>query len=170
MVGSAGQTLISEALYYGKPLIVFPIKQAFEQFLNAFYVEKLGYGRNSGSMCVFVKKRCIKDGISTSHFIGNKGRKTPRKSKLILNEIMVKNSKFYNTNRLKKRLIKEGLKEDKCEVCGQLPVWNGEHLVLQMDHINGDNTDNRMKNLRIICPNCHTQTDTFSCKTRKNLN
>ncbi|MCF6291487.1 MAG: hypothetical protein L3J03_10890 [Desulfobacterales bacterium] len=45
VVGSAGQTLISEALFYGKPLIVFPIKQAFEQFLNAFYVEKLGYGR-----------------------------------------------------------------------------------------------------------------------------
>ncbi len=45
VVGSAGQTMISEALFYGKPLIVFPIKQAFEQFLNAFYVEKLGYGR-----------------------------------------------------------------------------------------------------------------------------
>lgn len=58
--------------------------------------------------------------------------------------------------KLKQQLINEGLKEDKCEICGQLPEWNGKTLVLQLDHINGDHYDNRIENLRIVCPNCHT--------------
>ena len=69
---------------------------------------------------------------------------------------------------LKNLLIKKGLKEDKCEICGQLPEWNGQPLVLQLDHINGDHYDNRIENLRIVCPNCHTQTDTFCTKKPKN--
>lgn len=69
---------------------------------------------------------------------------------------------------LKRRLLKAGLKEDKCEICGQLPEWNGQPLVLQLDHINGDHYDNRIENLRIVCPNCHTQTDTFGTKKPKN--
>lgn len=69
---------------------------------------------------------------------------------------------------LKNQLIKAGLKEDKCEICGQLPEWNGKPLVLQLDHINGDHYDNRIENLRIVCPNCHTQTDTFGTKKPKN--
>lgn len=69
---------------------------------------------------------------------------------------------------LKNLLIKKGLKEDKCEICGQLPEWNGQPLVLQLDHINGDHYDNRIDNLRIVCPNCHTQTDTFGTKKPKN--
>lgn len=64
-------------------------------------------------------------------------------------------------------MINEGLKEDKCEICGQLPEWNGKPLVLQLDHINGDHYDNRIENLRIVCPNCHTQTDTFGTKKLK---
>lgn len=69
--------------------------------------------------------------------------------------------------KLKQQLINEGLKEDKCEICGQLPEWNGQPLVLQLDHINGDHYDNRIENLRIVCPNCHTQTDTFGTKKLK---
>lgn len=69
--------------------------------------------------------------------------------------------------KLKQQLINEGLKEDKCEICGQLPEWNGQPLVLQLDHINGDHYDNRIENLRIVCPNCHTQTDTFGTKKIK---
>lgn len=73
----------------------------------------------------------------------------------------------YQSSKLKKRLVKEGYKEDKCELCGQLPQWNGKPLVLQLDHINGDHFDNRLENLRIVCPNCHTQTDTFCTKRNK---
>jgi len=58
----------------------------------------------------------------------------------------------------------EGL-DEVCAICGQKPEWNGKKLVLQIDHINGVNNDHRLENIRILCPNCHTQTDTFSGKS-----
>lgn len=90
-----------------------------------------------------------------------------RKNKQIpLSEILVENSN-YNRQRLKKRLIEEGIMEDVCAVCEQLPYWNNRELVLQLDHINGNGKDNRIENLRIICPNCHSQTSTFAGKKLK---
>ena len=69
-----------------------------------------------------------------------------------------------NTNRLgqrsKQRLIKKGL-SDKCVECGIGPEWNGKHITLQLDHIDGDKFNNLKDNLRILCPNCHSQTSTF---------
>ncbi|MBS1722698.1 MAG: HNH endonuclease [Armatimonadetes bacterium] len=62
---------------------------------------------------------------------------------------------------LKAKLFKYQLKENVCELCGQEPVWNGATLTLQIDHVNGDRLDNRLENLRILCPNCHSQTETF---------
>lgn len=66
---------------------------------------------------------------------------------------------------LKKRLISEGLKENKCEICG-LTEWMGKPITLQLDHINGKHSDNRLENLRILCPNCHSQTETWGMKSR----
>jgi hypothetical protein len=78
-----------------------------------------------------------------------------------LEEALVENS-TYSRVLLKKRLIKEGILIEECSECGQGPEWNGKPLVLQLDHKNGINNDNRKVNLRLLCPNCHSQTETFA--------
>lgn len=83
---------------------------------------------------------------------------------------ILKENRPYSSSKLKKRLISEGLKEDVCEICGQKAEWNGMPLNLQLDHINGNHNDNRLENLRIVCPNCHSQTETFGNKKTKTHN
>ena len=68
------------------------------------------------------------------------------------------------------RLIKEGLLEYKCDICENIGEWYGNPLVLQLDHINGKHNDNNLDNLRLLCPNCHSQTDTFAGKNLKQKN
>lgn len=82
-------------------------------------------------------------------------------------KVFVENSPYIN-NRilLKKRCLDNGWLENKCAFCGTGPVWNGKPLTLQLDHINGKNNDHRIENLRILCPNCHTQTETYAGRRR----
>ena len=68
--------------------------------------------------------------------------------------------------RLRQLLIICRIREDKCEICGQLPFWKGKKLTLQIDHKDGDHRNNHIDNLSIICPNCHSQTSTF-CSSNK---
>jgi hypothetical protein len=77
-----------------------------------------------------------------------------------------KGIKVTNTY-LKKRLIKEKIFEDKCAICGQDNNWNGRYLSLHIDHKNGDSTDHRLENLRLLCPNCHSQTDNYCGKAKR---
>lgn len=80
-------------------------------------------------------------------------------------EIFRKNSAWRsNTSSLKKRILKYNLLEYKCSLCGNEGYWNNKPLVLQLDHIDGDRTNNEITNLRFLCPNCHTQTDTYANK------
>lgn len=114
------------------------------------------------------KNACNRLGIDLSHMTGQawlKNRTHSFNRRRPLSEVLVENS-LTQTSSLRRRLIKEGLLENKCCVCG-LSDWLNKPLALQLDHINGNCFDNRLKNLRILCPNCHSQTDTFAGKNTK---
>jgi hypothetical protein len=116
------------------------------------------------------KKIILFYNIDTSHFLTqselSKIRyKTINFDKKDLNDCLVQGSN-YDRKILKKRLFNEGYKEKKCELCGQSEIWNGNKLSFILDHINGINNDNRLENLRIICPNCDSTLDTYCSKNR----
>ena len=87
--------------------------------------------------------------------------------KIPLSEILVENSTYQNNRTLKNRLVSEGYLKYECNNCKNLGEWCGRKLVLQIDHINGINNDHRIENLRFLCPNCHSQTKTYSGKNLK---
>ena len=84
-----------------------------------------------------------------------------------MDDILVENSTYLNRTALKERIIKEKILEYKCAICGNEGTWNGSPLTLQLDHINGINNDHRIENLRFLCPNCHSQTETFSGRNKR---
>ena len=109
-------------------------------------------------------------GLDTSHFLGqgsNTGRKFPKRKRQ-LEEYLVIGGPSIMSDKLKKRLISEGVKRHQCERCG-ITEWMGQPTPIQLDHINGDHSDNRLENLQILCPNCHAQTDTFCGKNIKKV-
>lgn len=79
-----------------------------------------------------------------------------------LSLIMIKGS-TYQTNKLRKRILKEGIKPHKCECCN-FSEWNNKPIPLELSHKNGDNSDHTLENLELLCPNCHAQTDTYRGK------
>jgi hypothetical protein len=81
-------------------------------------------------------------------------------------EYYLTENSHHQSFKLKGRLITEGLKQHKCECCG-ITEWNGKPAPIELDHINGNHHDNRLENLRILCPNCHAQTDTYRGKNKK---
>lgn len=94
-------------------------------------------------------------------------RNHAKRQSLPYNQILVENSTITSRRALKLRLLKDGLLQNKCYDCGQMPEWNNKSLSLQIDHKNGVSTDNRLENLQILCPNCHSQTETFGSKRFK---
>jgi len=110
-----------------------------------------------------IKSYIKKYNIDTSHF-ETQSQRIKRviknnNSTIPLESILIENSNYSRTH-LKKRLYETGLKLKQCEKCGQGEMWNGEKMSLILDHVNGINNDNRIENLRILCPNCAATLET----------
>jgi hypothetical protein len=121
----------------------------------------LNLGLTGGNRNTIKKWIKIKN-LDTSHFFIE--RKNKIKDKI---DFFVENS-TVDRRTIKDRLYRENLKERKCEICGQDEYWMGKKMSLILDHINGVNDDNRINNLRILCPNCNATLDTNGGKNIKN--
>jgi len=123
-------------------------------------------GANYGN----IKRHIAELQLDTSHWKGqgwNKGQTFgPRRD---ISEYLIDNTlrigPHMASDGLRKRLIREGLKEAKCEHCG-ITEWNGKKAPLELDHVNGNHEDNRLENLQILCPNCHAQTCNYRGRNR----
>ena len=153
-----------------KPKKKYTLEELKEAVANSFSVagvlKSLGLIVAGGNYKT-IKEKIAKYKIDTSHFTGmgwRKGKKIPGE-RIPLSKILV-NGSTYRTSLIRPRLIKEGLKEHKCEICGNT-TWQGKEIPLELHHINGVNTDNRIENLQLLCPNCHALTDTFRGKNIK---
>ena len=114
-----------------------------------------------------VKKKLDEFNIDYSHFTGkawNKNADNPIYKGKYLPKLCSHSS--LSSSKVKSLIYRLGIKENKCEKCG-LSEWQGEPLVCEVHHLNGDTTDNRIENLMILCPNCHSQTDNFRRRNRK---
>lgn len=89
--------------------------------------------------------------------------------KFLLEDILAGKHPQYPTSKLSKRLVSSGLKEYKCEQCG-IADWNNSAISLELNHIDGDNSNHSLDNLELLCPNCHSQTSTYRSKNVKNRN
>jgi len=121
-------------------------------------------GRNNKT----IKDRIQHLGLSVAHFHPNfhSMRRLSVDNMKSYDDILVIGSS-YNRGHLKRRLLADGLLSNICSECGLSGEWNGKPIVLQLDHINGISNDNRLDNLRLLCPNCHSQTDTFAGRAMK---
>ena len=122
-------------------------------------LKKLGYSTNGNSW----GNRIVKERMEKLNLIftikNNNFYKNSNKKIIPLEKVLEKDSEYSRT-KLKERLVREGLKEYKCEICG-ITEWNNKPISLQLHHINGINNDNRLSNLQLLCPNCHSQTENF---------
>ncbi len=101
---------------------------------------------------------------------GGKGYSRPgneRNKSSFIKEVLKLNGLKWKSNHIKRTLIKFEIKKNMCEICGQDTIWQGKSLTLHLDHKDGNKQNNELDNLRILCPNCHTQTETYGFKKRK---
>ena len=124
-------------------------------------------GGNYGTL----KRRIQALSLSTEHFTGQASNvnlrfNTPNAPRP-LTELLVAD-RFCSSSHLRERLIREGVKEARCEKCG-LDQWLGLPISLELDHIDGNRGNNQLENLAILCPNCHAQTSTYRGRNIKPL-
>ncbi len=127
--------------------------------------------KEAGGNYAICKKRITDMGLDISHFGTSKERQGWAKGKTFkgryfypLEEILVED-RYCQSFKLKLRLIEAGYFETICSVC-KLTEWMGHTIPLELDHMNGKNNDNRIENLRLLCPNCHAQTSNYRGKNK----
>lgn len=151
-------------------------KYTDEEFINAVkgsfsiaeVLRKIGV-RPTGGNYHLAKNRIKNLKLDTAHFFGQsylKGKKHSWAKKTPLSEILIENSTYCSVSFLKKRLFKENILEKKCYGCG-IKEWLGKELALELEHKNGNKFDNRLENLTILCPNCHSLTKTYRGRNKR---
>ena len=129
--------------------------------------------KNSDGLKLVHKKNC-------NHWRGKQGwrkgltKETDERIKKIsernitpLEKVMIENSTYYRGH-LKRRLLENRTLKNKCDICGLENIWNNKKIIMVLDHKNGIRNDHRLENLRMLCPNCNSQTDTFCGKNMNN--
>lgn len=135
-------------------------------FTKSEVLKKLNLSVRSSGNFQTIDKYIKKLNLDISHFKSEKLENFKNKAYTI-EDILTKNSLYNNTGGLKKKLIDLNLLNEVCAICNIIE-WQNQKLTLHLDHINGDRFDNRLENLRLLCPNCHSQTSTY-CRGLKPL-
>lgn len=120
-------------------------------------------GANHRELSLYIYESNIFD---TSTLVGRKICRNKKERHYKLLSDILKEDVNYSSNKLKKRLISEGIFEYKCEKCG-ISEWLDNDITLELHHINGKHNDNRLSNLQILCPNCHSQTKNYKGKAEQ---
>lgn len=158
---------MSKSKTWSESELIKAIKEStsLAQVLIKLNLSPLGTG-NRKTILSYIKKLAL----DVSHFTGQAHLKGKThnwcSTKIPLKDILVEHSS-YQTFKLKNRLIKEQILTNVCSLCNQSTTWNGKPLNMILDHINGINDDHRLINLRLVCPNCNSQLDTFAGKNKK---
>ena len=149
---------------YTKELLEGNVKDCYS---FAELCRRLGL-KPEGSNPKTLRKKMNEFGVDYSHFTGQAWNKNPEnpvyRGKYLPK--LCEHSSLSSAN-VKELVYRLGLKENKCEnpECG-ISEWHGKPIICELHHINGDSTDNRIENLQILCPNCHSQTDNFRSRNR----
>ena len=127
------------------------------------FARNLGYNAFSGKLKKILEEYCIQKNKDTSHF-----------STVARSTIRTEDNVFCENSTADQKVLREWYYKNKytpytCSICGLSPEWQGQPLTLILDHINGHNHDNRLENLRWVCPNCNQQLETTNGKNRKKL-
>lgn len=149
--------------------VYFDINQVMEVIKNSYSFAEVFRKMDkspSGRSYMVLKRFIIKNNINYSHFDPWKNNQYKHVEKPIQDWLSIGTN--INSRYLKDKLYKVGLKSRECELCGQNEEWMGKTMSLILDHINGINNDNRLDNLRIVCPNCNATLDTH-CRGHKKI-
>lgn len=139
------------------------VKIVQESDTYAEVLTKLGYGTARNGAQVTLKNKIAMWNIDTSHM--SHYRKC-NNEKATDDTVFIENSPHHR-NTIRRYVLKHNKVPYECAVCGNKGEWNGKPLTLTLDHINGNHNDNRIENLRFVCPNCDSQSDTYGTKNKR---